>query len=176
MKLILFLSEMIVPATAVSILLFGYFRNVKLWPTFLKGAKEGLLTVFDILPALIGLMVAVSVLRASGFLDFLVKLLLPIAQVTGFPVQTVPLAMMRLVSSSAASGMLIDIFQVYGPDSFVGRLSSVMMSCTETVFYTISIYFFQVKASKTRYIIPGALLANGAGLIASFFICQYLWK
>jgi len=96
----------------------------------------------------------------------------PITDALGYPREAVPLTLMRLVSSSAATGLLLDIFKIHGPDSYIGRLVSVMMSCTETILYTMSIYFMSIKITKTRYTLTGALVANAAGVAASVFITQ----
>ena len=120
-------------------------------------------------------MVAVGMLRASGALDLLSGLITPVTNRLGYPADALPLTLMRLVSSSAATGLLLDIFERYGPDSFIGRFVSVMMSCTETVFYTMSVYFMSVKITKTRHTLTGALIANFTGVIASIFITRWLF-
>ncbi len=175
MRFLLLISDFMIPVVVVSIVLFGCCRKVNIYETFIEGAKEGLQTVVDILPTLIGLMVAVAVFRAGGALDFITSLIRPIADFFGFPAAVVPLAMMRLVSSSAATGLLTDLFAHFGPDSFIGRLASVMMSCTETVFYTLSVYFMSIGIQKSRYTLPAALIANFAGLVAAFYITLALF-
>ena len=171
-----FISELIMPLAFVGIILYGYSKNVDVYETFIDGAKNGIKIVFQIFPTLIGLMVAVGILRESGALDFFGKLITPITKMLGFPNEAVPLTFMRLISSSASTGLLLDIFKKYGPDSFIGRLVSVMMCCTETVFYTISIYFMSVKIKKIRYTLKGALLANLCGIIASLYITKIIFR
>ena len=175
MRLMLFLSDLMIPLMFVIILVFGYLNKVNLYESFIDGAQDGFKTVLSIMPTLIGLMVAVGLLRASGFFDILVALISPLSGLIGFPEEAVPLSLMRLVSSSASVGLLLDIFETYGPDSFIGRFVSVMMSCTETVFYTMSVYFMSVKITHTRYTLPGALIANFVGVAASLFITAYVW-
>ena len=119
-------------------------------------------------------MVAVRVLRASGFLDFLADLLTPLAEMLHFPACLVPVALIRMFSSSAANGLVTDIFSVYGPDSWEGLAASIMMGCTESVFYTMSIYFAAVKVKKTRFTLPGALIATLAGVVASVVLAGFL--
>lgn len=170
MRFLLIFSDMIMPLTFVGILLYGFSQRVELYDTFIEGAKDGFTTVLQILPTIIGLMVAVGILRASGALDIISSLVAPLTSRIGFPKEAVPLTFMRLVSSSASTGLLTDIFKTYGPDSFIGRFVSVMMSCTETVFYTLSIYFMSVKIKNTRYTLAGALIANFAGVAASLYI------
>ena len=120
-------------------------------------------------------MVAVGMLRASGALDILSNLIAPLTEPLGYPTAAVPLTIMRLVSSSASTGLLLDIFETYGPDSFIGRFVSVMMSCTETIIYTMSIYCMHVKITKTKHTLTGALIANLAGIILSLWISQRLY-
>ena len=120
-----------------------------------------------ILPTLVGLMVAVGMLRASGFLELISRLLTVPAQWIHFPVELVPLAIVRLFSSSAATSLALDIYKEYGTDSQIGLIASIMMSSTETVFYTMSVYFLTAKVSKTRWTLAGALLSTFAGIAAS---------
>ena len=143
-------------------------RNV--YADFVKGAKKGLKTAVDILPTLAGLMVAVGILRASGLLDAITSLLGNAMNRMGFPSQLVPLAVVRMFSSSAATGLLLDIYEQFGTDSRIGRIASVMMSSSETIFYTMSIYFMTVKVKKTRWTLAGALTATMAGIAASVLL------
>ena len=141
---------------------------------FVRGAKNGIKTVASILPTLIGLMVGVGVLRASGFLDFLSSLLSKPAELVGFPAPLVPLSIVRMFSSSAATGLVLDLFSEYGTDSLIGTIASISMSCTETIFYTMSIYFMAAKVTKTRYTLAGALLSTLSGIIASTILGHIL--
>lgn len=175
MKIMLLISDLMVPMVFVYILLNGYYKKVNIYDTFVEGAKDGLSTVLQIMPTLIGLMVAVGILRASGALDILSNIVAPITEKFGFPKEAVPITFMRLVSSSASTGILLDLFKNFGPDSFIGRFVSVMMSSTETVFYTMSVYFMAVKITKTRYTLAGALISNFAGVAAALIICKALW-
>jgi len=169
------ISDMMIPAIITAIIVHGIYKKVSVYDAFAEGAADGLNTVIKILPALLGLMVAVGVLRASGALGLLSSLLAPAAGLVGFPTEAVPLIFMRLVSSSASTGLLLDIFKNSGPDSFAGRFVSVMMSCTETVFYTMSVYFLSVKVTRTRYTLAGALTANLAGIAAAFAITVFIF-
>jgi spore maturation protein B len=135
---------------------------------------SGKIRVFYLL-SIIGLMVAVGMLRASGAFDMLGYLISPLTSYLGYPAETVPLTLMRLVSSSASTGLLLDLFERHGPDSFLGRFVSIMMSSTETVFYTMSIYFMSIKITKTRFTLAGALLANFTGVVLSLWITNYIY-
>jgi spore maturation protein B len=175
LRIITFISDMMIPFVLVYIILYGYLKKTNIYQSFIKGAKDGFYVVLDILPTMIGLMVAVGILNASGALDILTELLRPVARATGYPAEVIPLTVMRLISSSASTGLLLDLFKTYGADSFTGRFVSVMMSCTETVFYTMSVYFMSVKITKTRYTLAGAMVANVAGIAASLWICKVLF-
>ena len=167
MRVLIFLSEVSIPLILFYIVGYGLLNKCQVYQEFVKGAKDGLKIVAGILPTLIGLMVAVGVLRASGFLDMLGEQLGRLTRQMGFPSELVPLTIVRMFSSSAATGLVLDIFKEFGTDSYVGKIASIMMSCTETIFYTISVYFIAAKISKTRYTVAGALLATLGGIWAS---------
>jgi len=175
MSWLLFLSDLIVPLTFFCILVFAFMKKMPVYDHFISGAKEGFGTVLTIAPTIIGLMVAVGMLRASGALELMSNLISPLTSRIGYPTEAVPLTLMRLVSSSAATGLLLDIFENFGPDSFMGRFVSVMMSSTETVFYTMSIYFLSVKITKTRFTLAGALIANFSGVMMSLWLTNRLF-
>lgn len=170
MKLLLYLTDFIVPAVIFVIVTYGIMEKVKVYDEFVAGAKKGFHTVIQIMPTLIGLMVAVGVLRASGFFEFLSGLLGRVTDYIGFPSQLVPLAIVRMFSASAATGIVLDLFKEYGTDSRIGLIASIMMSCTETIFYTMSVYFMAAKVKKTRFTLTGALLATLAGIVASVWL------
>lgn len=168
--MIQWISRILVPLIVSYIVGFGILSRRPVFDDFLTGAKEGIRTIVNILPTLIGLMTAVGVLRSSGFLDVLSSWLSVPASWLHLPAPLIPLTLVRLISNSAATGLVLDIFTRYGPDSPLGMAASVMMSSTETVFYCISIYFGSVHVTKTRYVLPGALLATAAGVAASIVI------
>lgn len=130
----------------------------------------GFFTVIKIMPTLIGLMVAVGILRASGFLEFLSGMIGRFSELIGFPGELVPLTVVKMFSSSAATGLLLDVFKEYGTDSRIGLIASVSMCCTETIFYTMSVYYMTAKVTRTRYTLGGAMFATFAGLIASVIL------
>ncbi len=169
-RFLLFLSDLIVPFLIFFVVAQGIAARRPVYDDFVKGAKDGIRTVVQIMPTLTGLMAAVGVLRASGFLDFLSQVLAPLTERLHFPSELLPLAVVRMFSSSAATGLALDIFREYGTDSFLGLAASILMGCTETIFYTMSIYFVSAKVRKTRYTLPGALLATAAGAAASIFL------
>ena len=174
MDILIFLSEFMVPLTVFYIVGSGILAKRPVFDDFLDGAKEGMRTVADVLPTLIGLMTAVGVLRASGILEVLSELLKFPAALCHIPVPVIPIILVRIISSSAAVGLILDIFKEYGPDSKTGMIVSIMMSCTETVIYTITIYYMSINIKKTRWTLPGAMFATIAGAIASVIITGYV--
>lgn len=170
MKFLLFLSEAMVPLMIFYIVGFGLLSGHPVLDDFIDGAKDGMKTVAGIFPTLAGLMVSVGIIRSSGFLDFLGEVLAMPAALLHLPPQLVPVILVRLVSNSAATGLVLDIFKEYGTDSRLGLMASIMMSSTETVLYCMSLYFGSVKITKTRYTLPGALLATAAGVAASVIL------
>ena len=133
MNVLAHLSDIVIPILIFFIVGYGFVSKVKVYETFLKGAKDGLKIVVDIVPTLIGLLVAVGMLRASGFFDMLGTLLGPVTTAVGLPAQLMPLLVVKLFSSSAATGLVLDIFRSSGPDSYAGMLTSILMSCTDTM-------------------------------------------
>ncbi len=175
MNFLLYISNFIVPFILFYIVGYGLLCRVAVFQEFTEGAKDGLKVVIGIMPTIIGLLVAVGVLRASGALDFLAFLLRPIISLLQFPSELVSLVLVKSLSSSAANGLLIDIFKEYGPDSYLGRLSSIIMSCTETIFYTMSVYFVSAGVKKTRYTLWGAIFATLVGVIASTVLTNLIF-
>lgn len=170
MQFILFISECLVPIIIFYIVGFGLLSKRPIFDDFLNGAKEGMKTVAGIMPTLIGLMTGVGVLRASGFLDYLGELLKVPASWVHLPAPVVPVILVRLVSNSAATGLALDIFKKYGVDSYVGLMTSIILSSTETVLYCLSIYYGTVKITKTRFTLLGALAATFAGVVSSVIL------
>ncbi|MBQ8184547.1 MAG: spore maturation protein [Lachnospiraceae bacterium] len=174
MDFLLFLSDAIVPLLIFWIVGYALVAKIQVYDVFVKGAEEGLRTVVKIMPTLVGLMVGVGILRASGFLDLISQFLGGITEKIHFPAELVPVTVVRLFSASAATGLALDLFKEYGTDSRIGLLASLMMSCTETVFYTMSLYFMTAKVRKTRYTLAGALFATLAGLVACVVLVEFM--
>lgn len=166
------LSTILIPALVFYIIAMGLSQKKDIYASFTKGAKDGMKTVAEIVPTLIGLMIAVGVLRASGFLDFIGQIMgTAINLITpDFPKELISLFIVKLFSASAATGLALDIFKQYGTDSFAGLATSLALASTETVFYTMSVYFMAAKVTKTRWTLAGAMLSTLAGLVASVII------
>ncbi len=172
MKFLIYLSDALIPLLIFYIIALGLNKKQNIYDDFIKGAGDGFKTVINIMPTLIGLMVAVGVLRASGFLDFFSTLTGNLMELLHFPSELVPVTIVKMFSSSAATGLLIDLYKEFGPDSLLGTMASIMMSSTETIFYTMSVYFMAAHVRKSRYTLSGALLATLAGTIASIILAK----
>lgn len=174
MKLLIFLSNTIIPLLIFYIVGTGLLQKQNIYEEFIHGAEDGFHTVIKIMPTLIGLMVAVGILRASGLLDAVSSIFGNLIGDKIIPGEIIPVFVVRLFSNSAATGLVLDIFKKYGTDSLLGYMTSIMMSSTETVFYTMSVYFMAVKVKKTRWTLAGAMLAAVAGTITSVILAKYL--
>ena len=141
MHILLYISNYFIPFLILSIIICGLTAKIDVYETFITGAKNGCRTVIRLVPTLIGLMTATGILRASGFLDVISSFIGKFTNLIGFPGELVPLSIVKMFSSSAASGLLVDLYKTYGTDSRIGLIASLSMSCTETIFYTMSVYF-----------------------------------
>ncbi len=162
------------PVIMVGIVLFGIWRKTALFDSFAAGAKEGLVSLWSIAPSLIGLVVGVTMLEASGFFSLVSEWLSPICQWCGFPAELVPLGLMRPVTGSGSFAMLNTILEQYGADSFIGKAASVMAGSTETTFYAVTVYYGAVGLKKTRYTIPAAVLADMTGMLLAVGTVRWL--
>ncbi|MDD6305409.1 MAG: spore maturation protein [Clostridiales bacterium] len=174
MKIMMFLSDVMIPLLIFCIVGYGLLSRHNIYEEFIEGAKDGFQTVIGIMPTLIGLMVAVGILRASGFLEFFAGIFAGLTEKIGFPSELLPITFVKMFSSSAATGLLLDMFKEHGTDSLLGRMASIMMSSTETIFYTMSVYFMSVKVKKSRYTLAGALVATLAGTAASVVLAKHM--
>lgn len=174
MKIISMISSFLIPLVLFYIVGYGIINREKVYDIFIDGVKEGFKIVVGIAPTLVGLMVAVGVIRASGVLDMVAKLLAPIGELLQIPAQIIPLILVRLFSTSAANGLVFDLFKEYGTDSNIGLIASIVMSCTESIFYIMSVYFLSVKVKKSRWTLTGGLIATLAGVATSVMIAAFM--
>ncbi len=158
---------LIVPVIIVLFIVFGLVKKVGVFDAFLCGAKEGLKTACSIAPTLIGLITAVTMLKASSAIDMLTELITPVASRLGFPAEIVPVALLRPVSGSGSTALIVNIFDTLGPDSFAGRIVSVMAGSTETTFYAIAVYYSAVGVKKTRHTLLAGLSADFTAMVMS---------
>lgn len=174
MNIINYLSTVILPLIILIIISFGISEKINVYDVFIKGAKSGLKTVIKLYPTLLGIFIAIGLLRVSGILEFIIKILYPIINFLNIPTEIMPLAMLRPISGSASMAVATDIMNQCGVDSKIGLMASIIMGSTETTFYTIAIYTSSVKIKNTRKILFASLIADFVGIIVSVIICNYV--
>ncbi|AAU26660.1 TPA: spore maturation protein [Legionella pneumophila] len=159
----------------VGIPLYAAIKKVNVFDAFIIGAKQGFDVSVKLIPYLVAMMVAIGMLRASGFFSLMSQILSPALTMIGMPSELLPLALIRPFSGSASTGVMAELIHKYGGDSFIAKTAATMMGSTETTFYVIAVYFGSVGIRRTRHAIPAGLLADLAGIIASVLICRYLF-
>ncbi|MEA4926662.1 MAG: spore maturation protein [Syntrophomonadaceae bacterium] len=169
-------SRWAIPLLLLIIPCYGFFKKVPVYETFVEGAEEGFYTAVKIIPFLVGMLVAISVFRVSGAMDALIGIMRPLLVAVGAPPEVLPLAVMRPLSGSGALGLATELMRVYGPDSLLGRLASVMQGTTDTTFFVLTVYFGSVGIKRFKYAVITGLSADITGLIASVYICNLLFK
>lgn len=166
--------DLLIPALMIATACAALAKRQDVYGALLEGGLDGLKLLVTIVPALVVLLTAVHMLRASGAIELLTQWLTPVASAVGLPAETLPLVLLRPISGSAALAVGADLMAVHGPDSLVGRTVAVMLGSTETTFYTISVYFGAAGIQKTRYTIPAALVADVTGFLAAALTARYL--
>ena len=167
--------DLLIPLLMILTASVALAKKQDVYGALLEGGLEGLKLLLSIVPALVVLLTAVHMLRASGAVELLTKWLAPAARVVGIPAETLPLVLIRPISGSAALAVGADLMAVHGPDSLIGRTAAVMLGSTETTFYTISVYFGAAGVKKTRYTVPAALIADFTGFLMASLCAKYLW-
>lgn len=150
-------------------------KKVNVFDAFIVGAKQGFDTVLNVLPYLIAMIVAIGMLRASGFFSLIGQLLAPLMELIGMPPEVLPLALIRPFSGSASTGIMAELIHQYGGNSLIAKTAATMMGSTETTFYVIAVYFGSIGIRRTRHAIPAGLLADLTGVVVSVLICRYLF-
>ncbi|MGN0491370.1 spore maturation protein [Ruminococcus sp.] len=159
--------EFVMPAFACIIVVFGLIKRVPVFDIFLKGAKEGMQILCNIAPTIIGLVFAVDLLRSSGAIDAICNFIEPAADFLGFPKEIVPMVLLRPVSGSGSTALLTSLYEQCGPDSFAGRVASVLAGSSETTFYAIAMYFGCIKVKKIRHTLFAAIIADITAAVMS---------
>ncbi len=172
MSVMTYISALFVPLFIAGVVVFGLAKRVPVYDAFIKGAKQGFVTVVRILPFVVGFVFAIQIFSASGCFDYIGAALSPVLGPVGIPPEILPLALMRPFSGSASIAMLTTIMGRFGPDSLIGRSASTLMGSSETLFYTSALYYGSVGVKKTRYTIPAALVSEVFGLVASVLLCR----
>ncbi|MCF6464337.1 spore maturation protein [Clostridium sp. Cult2] len=166
----------IVPFMILIILGHGYIKGIDIYTTFIEGAVEGFKTAIKIMPYLIAIFIAIGIFRGSSALDMITDLLSPITKLLGIPKELLPLILIRPISGSGALGVVKDIISHYGPDSFPGVVASVMMGSSETIFYTIALYFGSIGVKDHRHTLKAALISYIISIFITIFICGIFYN
>ncbi len=164
------ISKIIIPLFVLIIILYGVKKKVKVYDTFLEGAKEGLIMVFHITPTILAMVFAVNLFLDSNFLEGILSFAKPLFRLINIPMDILPMALLRPISGTASMAIMNQIFINFGPDSFIGRLASTLQGCTDTTIYVLALYYGSIKVTKTRYSLPVGLFADLMGIIAAFII------
>ena len=168
-------SDLIIPLLLAGAAACGTGRRVNVYTALTRGAEDGLTVLLHVIPALVGLLTAVSMFRASGAMDALARLCAPVLNLLGIPAETVPLMLVRPVSGSGALAVASDLMAAHGPDSYIGRVAAVMLGSTETTFYTIAVYFGSAGIVRTRHTVPAALAADLTGFLTAALTVRLLF-
>lgn len=164
------LSKFIIPLFVLGVILYGFFKKVDIYDSFLQGAKDGLVMTFHIAPAILAMVFATNLFLNSHFIETFFRFLHPFFEMIHIPVEILPMALVRPISGTASLAIMNNILMVYGPDSFVGRLASTLQGCTDTTIYVLALYFGSIKVTKTGHALGAGLFADFVGILASFVI------
>ena len=175
METITFISIWIIPCFILIVLTVATYKRLPTYELFVDGGKEGVKMAFSLLPFLVGMIVSIAILRSSGALEAFIELISPVLVFVGIPPEILPLALVRPISGTAALGMTTELIDIYGPDSFIGRLASTMQGSTDTTLYILTIYFGAVGIKRMRYALKVGLLADLIGIIASILIVTIIF-
>lgn len=170
------ISKVIIPIFVLTIILYGLKKKVLIYDCFLEGAKEGLYTIFNIFPSVIAMVFAINLFLKSNLLETIFSFLTPFLNQMHLPLSILPMGFIRPISGTASLAILNDILTSFGPDSFVGRLASIMQGCTDTTIYVLALYFGSIKINKTRYALSTGLFADFIGILASIFIATIFFQ
>lgn len=169
------LSSLAIPLIIFIIVGIAALKKVKVYEEFIEGAKEGFNTAVRIIPYLVGMLVAIGMFRASGAMDFLTSALSPITNAIGFPSELFPLAVIRNLSGSGSLGLMTELIQTYGPDSFIGRAAAIMMGSHETTFYVIAVYFGSIAVTRVRHAPLVGIFSDIVSVIAAVLLVNLLF-
>ena len=164
------ISKIILPIFIVIIIFYGVKKKINVYDSFLDGAKEGLVTTFNTFPAIIAMIFAINIFLDSQVWIIISKLINPILIKLSLPIEILPMAILRPVSGTASLAIMNDIFKLYGPDSYIGRLASILQGCTDTTIYVIALYFGTVKIAKIKHALWVGLFADFIGIVMAFIL------
>jgi spore maturation protein B len=164
-----------IPVLLVGIPLIGLIRKVKVYDVFIDGAKEGFQVAVNIIPFLVGILVAIGMFRGSGAMDLLTEGIRPALSAVNFPPELFPLAVFRSLTGSGSLALTTDLIKTFGPDSLLGRMAGTMYGSSETTFYVLAVYFGAVAVKRTRHAVPAALIGDIVAVIAAVAVCSWMF-
>lgn len=170
-----YIIKAIIPIIIFFITGYGILKKVKVYECFIDGAKEGISICLRIFPFLLAMLLAINVFRASGAMDYLISFIKPLVDKVGVPPEIVPLVLMKPLSGSGAIGVFTDIAKQYGADSFIGLCASIIMGSTETIFYTLAVYYGAVQIKKIRHTLWVALLVDMCAVLIAVNIAKIIF-
>ncbi len=169
------LSYFVVPLLLVSFPLYGLYKRVPVYESFVEGAKDGFNVAVRIIPYLVAILFAIAMFRASGAMEALTRVLDPVLALIGFPAELLPMAIIRSLSGSGSAALVVDMINQYGEDSLFVKMAAVMYGSSETTFYVIAVYFGAVGIKKTRHAVPAGLLADAAAMLIAVWTVRLLF-
>lgn len=170
-----YIIKAIIPIIVVSITTYGMIKKVKVYECFVEGAKEGLAICVRIFPYLLAMLVAVGVFRESKALDYFIYIVKPVVKFIGLPPEVVPLVLIKPLSGSGAMGIFAEILNNFGADSYIGRVASIIIGSTETIFYTLTVYFGAVGIKKIRHTLWVAVMADMMCVILAVTLARLMF-
>ena len=165
-----YITKSIIGIIFILIIGYGMIKGGKVYEWFIEGAKEGLQVCLRIFPYLLAMIIAVNIFKSANLLDILNRILSPITSFIGLPEEVTPLVLIKPLSGSGAQGIFANLLQTYGADTKIGLIASVIMGTTETIFYTVTVYFGAVKVKKVRHTVWAAVFADMAAIISAIFL------
>jgi spore maturation protein B len=169
------LSVFVIPLLLVGFPLYGLYKKVPVYETFVTGAKEGFEVAVRIIPYLVAILFAIGMFRASGAMDFLTAVLGPFLGFVGFPAEILPMAIVRPLTGSGSAGIVVDLINQFGEDHIYVKMAATMFGSTETTFYVIAVYFGAVSIKKTRHAVPAGLIADFTAMLVAVWVVLLLF-
>ncbi len=164
------LSKIVIPVFVLGVIFYGFKKKINVYDAFLEGAKEGLMITFNIFPSIIAMVFAINIFLDSNFVPFFLNIFQKFFLRFNIPMEIMPMALLRPISGTASLAIMSDIFGKYGPDSYIGRLASVLQGCTDTTIYVLALYYSSIGIKKTRYSLGVGLFADLVGITVAFIL------
>lgn len=176
MKVLEFISFLMIPLMILGIITYGLVKKVKVYELFLEGVKEGLTVMLHIFPSLLSIMIAIGIFKSSGAMEIVTNLLIPISKIFGIPNEIMPIGIMRSISGGASVGLLADTLNTYGADSLIGRIASTVMGSSETTLYVLAVYIAATSVKDTRNVLYISLFSDFVAIVLAVFLCRVIWS